>query len=523
MLDNALLVIPAIKKNAVIPDQLIKKLDGITLIQRAINTAKELTHNILVMTDSEEISLIARRNGVAYYKDASLRVNSENVIEITLNVIASKPFEHIILYRANTPLVGSVILQEAYQSFLRNQENIITSVKKLDKKLLHIQDENLAATQGEFFKELKAFYIFSKNLSNKVMVPFLIGEEESIEIESYRDWWICEKILQRKRIVFHVIGSKEIGMGHIYHSLALAHEITDHEVIFVCDAKYELVVEKIAAMDYKVLSSDNVAETILELNPDLIINDVLNTSEEFVQTIKSKGAKVVNFEDLGLGAYEADLVINELYDTPQLEGKHFLWGYKYLALRDEFVDAIPYSFKKEVSALLITFGGTDQHNLTLRTLQSIISDAMECNVKIFIVCGLGYMYKEELQSYIDEHPYKEAIEVTYGIAVMSQIMEKTDIAISSNGRTVYELAQMNIPSVIVSHHDREDSHSFAILERGFLNLGVYDEAKTPPLIAHNVKKLLQDEDYRKLLYLNVKRYSFIKNKEKVVKIIMELL
>ena len=34
------IVIPAIKKNAVIPDQLVKKLAGVTLIERGINTAR---------------------------------------------------------------------------------------------------------------------------------------------------------------------------------------------------------------------------------------------------------------------------------------------------------------------------------------------------------------------------------------------------------------------------------------------------------------------------------------------------
>ena len=34
------IVIPAIKKNAVIPDQLVKRLAGVTLIQRAIDTAR---------------------------------------------------------------------------------------------------------------------------------------------------------------------------------------------------------------------------------------------------------------------------------------------------------------------------------------------------------------------------------------------------------------------------------------------------------------------------------------------------
>ncbi len=57
-MDNLLLVIPAIKKNAVIPDQLVRKLNGVTLFQRAINTALDITNKILVVTDSEEISLI---------------------------------------------------------------------------------------------------------------------------------------------------------------------------------------------------------------------------------------------------------------------------------------------------------------------------------------------------------------------------------------------------------------------------------------------------------------------------------
>ena len=34
------IVIPALKKNAVIPDQLVKKLAGVTLMERAIHTAR---------------------------------------------------------------------------------------------------------------------------------------------------------------------------------------------------------------------------------------------------------------------------------------------------------------------------------------------------------------------------------------------------------------------------------------------------------------------------------------------------
>ena len=48
------IVIPAIKKNAVIPDQLVKKLAGVTLIERGINTARGVVggEDIYVLTDS---------------------------------------------------------------------------------------------------------------------------------------------------------------------------------------------------------------------------------------------------------------------------------------------------------------------------------------------------------------------------------------------------------------------------------------------------------------------------------------
>lgn len=131
---NLLVVIPALKKNAVIPDQLIKKLNGITLIQRAINTALELVDNsnILVVTDSEEISLICERNNISFYKNELITLNSKNIIEKIFNIIENKPHKNILLYRANTPLVDSCILKDAYLQFLKDELSILTSVKNID-------------------------------------------------------------------------------------------------------------------------------------------------------------------------------------------------------------------------------------------------------------------------------------------------------------------------------------------------------------------------------------------------------
>jgi spore coat polysaccharide biosynthesis predicted glycosyltransferase SpsG/CMP-N-acetylneuraminic acid synthetase len=528
-MEDCLIVIPAVKKNAVIPDQLIKKINGITLIQRAIDTARELVddHSIYVLTDSEELSVICQRNSIHYYYHKDLQINSNNIIQIVLDKTQDFAEDRVLLYRANTPLVDSSLLKEAYTFSLLNNDGIVISVKQENKELLKASTEGLVKIDQNnaiYYEELKAFQLFSKSSvleKRDTLIPFCIDDEKSIEIDSYQDWWVCEKILSRKKIVFHVIGSIEIGMGHIYHSLALAHEITDHEVVFVCDEQYKVAVDKIALTDYKVISSKNTLETILSLKPDLVINDILNTKELYVSQLIKDNIKVVNFEDLGSGSKYANLVFNELYDEPKIAGENYLWGYKYLALRDEFNDAKRHSFEDAISGVLITFGGTDQNNLTMLALESIINDVINLNIEVHIVCGAGYLFKKDLQSYLDKLDYKK-IYLEFASGAISQIMQKCEIAISSNGRTVYELADMNIPSIIISHHERESTHEFASLEKGFLNLGVYNKT-TLEKLENGFHKLVTDIDYRKLLYLNINKYNFRDNKQTVVKKIMALL
>ena len=524
---NRLIVIPAIKKNAVIPDQLIKKLDGTTLIQRAIDTALELVDSVdqvLIITDSDEIGLIAQRNSIAFKKDKALSLNSKNIVAEVINKTKDFPQENVLLYRANTPLIESPDLQSAYLKFLELNDSILVSVKKEDRRIFSINNEQLVKIKiDNFCEEIGAFYIFNKSVikGSFKQVPFFVSSMKSIEIRNYQNWWICEKMLQRKRIVFHVFGSHKIGMGHIFHSLSLAHEITNHEVILVCNEKYELAVKKIASIDYKVIASKDEERTILDLNPDMVINDVLNTEKDFILKLKENGAIVINFEDLGSGSSHADVVFNELHETPQKEGAHYFWGHRYLTLRDEFDNAKPNSFANRVEEVLIMFGGTDQNNLTLKTLKVILDTCQMKKIMISIVCGAGYVYLDKLTDFISKCGY-DKIELHQAIFHLSEIMERSQIAISSNGRSVYELAEMNIPSVIISHHKRELTHDFAKQETGFVNIGVFNE-NTSVDIRDAFTKLIDNKNYRLQLYQNMKKYNFLGNKKNVMNKIYDML
>jgi len=527
-MDNILIVIPGVKKNAVIPDQLIKKLNGITLIQRAINTALRVVNNkkqILIITDSDEIALIAQRNGISFKKDKLLSLNSENIIkEVTSRIEAFKQ-DNILLYRANTPLLDENILKSAYLEFLKYNKGLIVSVKKENRNVFSYSDGKLRkiATHN-LCEEVQAFYIFDKstiNLQSFNPAPYYIPDEKSIEIKSYQNWWICEKILQRKKIVFHVFGSFEIGMGHIFRSLALAHEITDHEVVFVCNEKYKLAVKEIASTDYQVIASKNSEQSICKLNPDIVINDVLDTTKDFVLKLKENGILVVNFEDLGSGAEYADLVFNELYEVPKNNFNNYFWGHKYVTLRDEFDAAKPNLNTTSIKEVIIMFGGTDPNNLTLITLKSILDLCQIKNIKINIICGSGYMFLDELKASIISCDYDNII-LHNSILYVSKVMENSQIAISSNGRSIFELAEMNIPSIIISHHEREYSHDFSKHERGFINLGVFN-SNSHIDIKNAFIRVTTDSSYWFELYMNLKKYSFRKNKKNIMNKIYKLI
>lgn len=140
-------------------------------------------------------------------------------------------------------------------------------------------------------------------------------------------------------------------MGHVFRSLMLAHEIANHKVFFVCTKESELAASNIAARDYKtVIQQGELWEDVLALDPDLVINDMLDTPREYMEHLKAANIPVVNFEDEGPGSVLADQVVNALYEEPQNEtnGKQperFLYGHKYFCLRDEFLQAEQNAFR----------------------------------------------------------------------------------------------------------------------------------------------------------------------------------
>jgi spore coat polysaccharide biosynthesis predicted glycosyltransferase SpsG len=327
--------------------------------------------------------------------------------------------------------------------------------------------------------------------------------------------------MQRRRLVFRVIGNDRVGMGHIFRALTLAHELIDHEVIFFSDRASAKAVKELVGKSYPVETFDlaGIVKSILNIKPDVVINDILDTEVKDVEPLTEQGVKVLNFEDLGEGAQFADLVINELYDQPKIKGDNILWGRNHFFVRDEFSDANQNQSVEKVDNLLLAFGGVDQHDLSKKIYHAIRSLCKEKGVRIFIVTGPGYSGYETLRSEVEGNP---DVDLTHSTGVISQIMEKVQLAITSNGRTVYELAHMSIPAIVIPQHEREKTHAFACKENGFVQLAPYAEGETEIAVGQILNELLEDKAYRQALFNATNAFRFDKNKKTVVSRILHL-
>ena len=352
------------------------------------------------------------------------------------------------------------------------------------------------------------------------VIPYFL-DERAIEIQNYQDWWICERLLERRHVVFVVAGYPAIGMGHIFRALMLAHEITSHKITFVCTRESELAVESVARKDYRVVRQGDgeLADTVLALRPDLVVNDILDTGAAYMERLRAGGVRCVNFEDEGPGAPLADLVINALYERGA-STERLRCGPDYFCLRDEFLNARRNPLRPQTRTVLVTFGGTDHSDATRRVLDIIEPICRAFGIAIRVVAGPGYAHKESTEARVRELG-NPLLEFTWATNVMSRMMEGADLAICSAGRTVYELAHMRVPGMVLAHHEREARHAFARPRNGFAFVGILDRVDDTRI--RNVFLALLKQERRARYWERQDRLDFTANKARVVGLMQDLL
>ena len=141
--------------------------------------------------------------------------------------------------------------------------------------------ESLLLVMTDFITE-------NSRLGDKIdLIP--VSHQESIDIDNYEDWWVAERLLQKKRIIIKADASHEIGTGHIYRGLAIASKLINHDVLFLLDEEKEIGIDnkskEIEMLDGIVKNANYLSQTIEDFrdfyNPttlkvDFLIGDCIN-------------------------------------------------------------------------------------------------------------------------------------------------------------------------------------------------------------------------------------------------------
>lgn len=517
ILPNSVAIIPASGHYKKFPRKHVRLLHGKPLlaytIEAVINSG--CATDVYVSTDDSEIEEISKLYGAEVIKrPASLSAPTIPLKEVILKSLEiaeaknKKRYDYVFIFEPTFPLLKSETISAIANKFSNKGYGSLISGRKSVEEFWKINDGHVTTPSSDplFVRNgaiiiTKRKFVKEDSLIDSDPHVFELGTEESTDVDTYSDWWIAENLLRRKMIVFRTEGSKEVGLGHIYRTVTLANKLSlNHKIFFVMEKNKKLGIRKVEEYNYPIINFQNEKEfekILYALKPDIVINDILDTDKEYVEMLKKAGIFVVNFEDLGTGTESADMVINALYDNEQEKPNH-LNGYKYECLRDEFYIYEPKKTAEKVENILITFGGTDPNNLSLRTLKTLRKDAFK-DVRIEIVLGLGYSDKTDIEKLTEEmHTQGFKITIHQNIKMMSKFIHNADLVITANGRTIYEVVSMGVPCISIAQNERESRHLFFKISDKIIYLGLGTEISEKD-ISENIISLCNDYKRRKLI------------------------
>lgn len=522
-----LAVIPARAGSKGIPNKNIRIINGKPLISYCIETALKSKYitDIIITTDSPEIELLANYYGVCCIQRRKELCGDD----VTLDSViydACKDYngEYVITIQPTSPTLQYTTLDLAIEYSIQNQLDTLISVvnkphlawiENNGKVVPDYKERVNRQYMPKRYLETGAFVISKKHvvtektrIGNSVGV-FEISEREAVDIDSFQDLLVAEAILKERKTAIIVDGNNQMGMGHICRVLELADTF-----LYKPDIYYnKKVTEQKSFGDttYPLISYDNTKELFEQLNNEsyrLVINDILDTDESYVDKIKQIASKpyVINFEDSGSGSKKADMVINALYDDVGQENTYC--GERYYVIPKLYMLYKPIQIKKNIKKIFICFGGADPQNYTEKMLH-IVSKKEYTDYNFKIVLGRA---KKNYQQIMEQYA-RENIEIYYDVKNMPELMSSCDIAVTSRGRTCYELAYLGIPTIAMAQNEREERHGFVCEENGFCYLG--KNVEEGRLEQAFMELINASEEERKLRQEKMLRHDLKKGRERI--------
>jgi CMP-N-acetylneuraminic acid synthetase/spore coat polysaccharide biosynthesis predicted glycosyltransferase SpsG len=388
----------------------------------------------------------------------------------------------IAVFQPTSPFRSAASVQAAVEAFRASDADSLASAVREPHLFWHDQHNDLARARPLFEARTNRQYAQHGVLKETGSIQLARSEalrqgremvtgrhvlfetplEESLDIDTNEDLVVARRRLERGTVVFRVRANARVGSGHVYHCLQLADELADQRLRFLLLECDPFVHDLIDEHGYLHQEERDLPADLRELagpGANLIVNDVLDTTEDDVLAQRAAGFRVVNVEDLGPGARMADWVVNALYPPSEDAAHHVSFGSAYATLRPEFHDLPPKVVQERPERVLISFGGTDPGRLGPRCAR-LLAGRIDAEVRAIVGPGAP------------DADFPAGLDVVHNVRSMAAEMARADLVLTSAGRTVYEAAACGTPVAVLAQGARDATHAHLSLESGVVFLGI---------------------------------------------------
>jgi UDP-2,4-diacetamido-2,4,6-trideoxy-beta-L-altropyranose hydrolase len=307
-------------------------------------------------------------------------------------------------------------------------------------------------------------------------------------------------------LIIRTDANPRIGTGHLMRCLALAQSWRSRggKVVFVTTCSNEDLLRQLRAEKIQIVRVEHThpnpadweqMHRILDSNSAAwVVLDGYHFDSGYQKKIKKIGSQLMIIDDMAhIDKYYADIILNQNINAGRLNYNvepctRLILGPQYALLRPEFTKRsdrrrpTPQVARK----LLITLGGADPDNETLKVMQAVQQTNID-DLEVVVVIGSANPYRQLLQSvgHASQIPFRWVVNTTE----MAELMAWADLSISAGGSTCLELAHMGVPTLCVILAENQRLLVEGLAEAGAaVNLGWYRDL--PPLqIAQSLESL----------------------------------
>lgn len=195
---------------------------------------------------------------------------------------------------------------------------------------------------------------------------------------------------------------------------------------------------------------------------DLLVVDNYDLDEKYEQHFRHVAKKILVIDDLANRKHHCDILLDQTYgrdanDYKKLVPSHckILAGSDYVLLRKEFIQLRPKALAKrrntkEIKRILVSMGGSDPKNYTLKALAMIKKAGFKGAIDI--VLGFSSQNLTTVKKYIRELPNECTIHTN---ADMAKLTYNADVAIGAAGGSVWERCCLGLPQILMVTADNQ--------------------------------------------------------------------